>query len=235
MSDSYATEQDLCAAFTERCVADGLAVYAETGGFDMLVVYPDGRQLGVEAKLRLNEKVLSQILPSPWLMHERGPHHRAILIPKAVDGSPYLDLLAYVGLDVITATRRSYYDRARHCYLPRPEFGIAANLHDWNPVKPCKLPEYVPDVIGGSSGPVKLTEWKIAALKIMADLELDGFVTRDNFKRHGIDYRRWTATDGWLRSRGNGEWVNGSAGFHLQHPTVYAQILEKARGERVSA
>lgn len=33
---------------------------------------------------------------------------------------------------------------------------------------------------------------KIAALKIMADLELDGFVTRENFRRHNIDYRRWT-------------------------------------------
>lgn len=228
----FSSEQELCAAFTKVCIENGLTVYAEVADFDMLVVYPDGRQLGIEAKLKLNEKVVGQILPSPWALWERGPTHRAILVPLINGWTPLVDLLAYVGIDVITASRRDHYDRVTRSFVPMPEFGIPKVLHDWNPEKLCKLPEYVPDVIGGASGPIKLSDWKISALKIMADLELDGFVTRANFRRHGIDYRRWTTTDGWLKSRGNGEWVLGSAAFHLQHPSIYSQILDKAKAER---
>lgn len=233
----FATEQDLCAAFTEHCRKEGLTVYAETAGFDLLVVYPDGRQLGIEAKLKLNEKVLSQILPNEWTawsLHE-GPTHRAILVPRDNGRTAYLDLLAYVGLDVITAYRQQGFDLETRAYTWKSEFGLPKTMHDWNPARLCKLPEYVPDVVGGAPAPLKLTEWKIAALKIMADLEIDGFVTRDNFRRHGIDYRRWTTPDGWLAPRGKGEWVKGSADFDKQHPTIYAQILEKAKSERLAA
>lgn len=102
--------------------------------------------------------------------------------------------------------------------------------HDWNPAKRCELPECVPQVPAGVPAPLRLTPWKIGALKVLADIEIDGFVTAKSVRAHGIDPRRFCASDGWLQSLGGGKWVRGSIpAFDQQHPEAYAEILGKAR------
>jgi hypothetical protein len=58
-------------------------VYAETAGFDLLLVQDvTGVQVGIEAKLTLNLKVLEQALPSRYDGFHRpsvGPDYRAVL------------------------------------------------------------------------------------------------------------------------------------------------------------
>jgi hypothetical protein len=76
----YATEADLCAAFIKYHEARGLVAYAETAGFDILLVRSDGVQFGVQAKQSLNTKVLDQLLPSDY--QDEGPDHRVILVPE---------------------------------------------------------------------------------------------------------------------------------------------------------
>ncbi|TIU81425.1 MAG: hypothetical protein E5W01_20510, partial [Mesorhizobium sp.] len=56
----FESEAALCAAFIARLPKDWTA-YPETAGFDILLVRgADGAQIGVEAKMTLNAKVLMQ-------------------------------------------------------------------------------------------------------------------------------------------------------------------------------
>lgn len=108
--------------------------------------------------------------------------------------------------------------------------------HDWNPPKRCELPEIVPQVRAGVPAPLQLTPWKIGALKVLADLELDGFVTAKSVRHHGVDSRRFCASDGWLESLGDGRWGRGRIPrFDEQHPEAYAEILATARAFKRAA
>jgi hypothetical protein len=105
--------------------------------------------------------------------------------------------------------------------------------HDWNPPRRCELPEIVPQVRAGVPAPLQLTPWKIGALKVMAELEVDGFVTAKSVRDCGVDARRFCASDGWLESLGNGRWSRGSIpAFDQQHPEAYAEILAATRAKR---
>ena len=87
----YKTEAALCADFitwvkaesgTQRRFGAGRSPvwtpYAETAGWDILLVAADGTQIGVQAKLRFNLKVIAQSIPDRWswenfaLAWERG-------------------------------------------------------------------------------------------------------------------------------------------------------------------
>src|SRR5580700_7533617 len=82
--DRFATEADLCAGFIAETTGDWQA-YAETEGWDILLVRrADGTQIGIQAKLRLNAKVLLQAAEGKW-NQELGPDYRAILIPSYAD------------------------------------------------------------------------------------------------------------------------------------------------------
>lgn len=103
------------------------------------------------------------------------------------------------------------------------------------------LPDYVPDVAAGASAPIRLTPWKIGALKVCATMEIRGHVDKLDFKRHGIDRRRWIAAR-WIvpmpvtvsRSKRDSTLADDKAiryvygpkppVFPLQHPVVYEQI-----------
>jgi hypothetical protein len=61
-------------------------------------------------------------------------------------------------------------------------------------------------------------------------LEQRGYVTRLDFKAHGIDHRRWMAAEsGWLKNEG-GRFVAGPRmpALKEQHPKVYQQIAADA-------
>lgn len=108
--------------------------------------------------------------------------------------------------------------------------------HDWNPPKRCELPEIVPMARAGVPAPIRLTPWKIGALRVMADLEIDGFVTAKSVRGHGVDARRFCASDGWLKQLGAGKWGRGTIpDFDHQHPEAFAQVLAEARAKREQA
>lgn len=105
--------------------------------------------------------------------------------------------------------------------------------HDWNPPQRCALPEIVPMVRAGVPAPLQLTPWKIGALRVLAELELDGFVTAKSVRDCGVDARRFCASDGWLEQLGSGRWGRGKIpAFDQQHPEAYAELLAAARAKR---
>ncbi|HFT6991384.1 MAG: hypothetical protein KH046_00740 [Stenotrophomonas maltophilia] len=252
----YPTEASLCERLIECMTASGgWEVYPETAGFDILAVWKaTGHQLGVEAKLQLNAKVADQILPAHWSSGSgEGPDFRAVLVPCTTEASyGIVRMLELLGVQVLVPSDRYRYSR--------PGEGIQRAVHrseltdarpwdaaagalgewsnsawfDWNPDKRCTLPEIVPKVAAGVPSPIQLTPWKIGALKVLADIELDGFTTAKGVRAHGIDPRRFCASDGWLQQLGDGRWARGSIpAFDRQHPEAYAEVLATARAKRV--
>lgn len=228
MSDKpFAKESDLCAAFIAALPKDWTA-YPETGGFDILLVRADGFQIGVEAKLKLNAKVICQAAEhvSHYYVARPGPDCRAVLVPEDASG----DLLQLCELLQITVIRqrkaRSRYDRdGFYPALPKPEHSWAYD--DWYDLAPDRrltVPDWVPDVAAGASAPQRLSFWKIAAIKIVVTLEKRGYVTRKDFAHFQISMSRWTQMK-WIVQDGKGFWKAGSLpDFRAQHPVNYPQI-----------
>lgn len=236
----YPTEAALCADFISWVKAEvgrfdhGAQTpvwtpYAETAGWDILLVAEDGTQIGVQAKLKFNLKVIAQTIPSCWdAWHDEGPDYRAVLVPEN-DG--LVDqICAALGLT-------AFYSRGAS-WENRPSFGPGLAMehwrggwHFWSPRQRCKLPAFVPDVIAGASGPVQLTKWKVAALRIIARMDLRGFVTRQDFREIQIDPRRWTGPGGWsIPGAVPGQFARGpKLDFDRQHPVVYAAVLAEER------
>jgi hypothetical protein len=228
----FKTEVDLCARFVAAVDQKVWAVYAETASWDILLVRrEDGFQIGIQAKLKLNLKVIDQCIESLYACPTYpGPDCRAILVPETERG--FEALTAYIGLTVILV-------RSPSKWWPKPDFEPKLptikgdqfwrqQWHEWCPTVREKLPEYVPDVMAGSSAPTQLTDWKIKAIKIAVLLEKRGFVTRSDFKALSIDHRRWLKPASWLVVE-NGRYVRGRMpDFKAQHPVVWEQIAADA-------
>lgn len=230
--DRYATEVDLCASFCRWLKANGWVAYPETGGFDIIAVWPgDGTQVGVQAKMGMTLEVVNQIVPPYW-DRDVGPDFRAVLVPGAKGGAR--DLLQALGVVLIEP---DYWSLRRDEFGFTPPFTKGRNYtawHFWNPARRVALPEYVPDVAAGASGPSQLTEWKIKALRLLAVLELRGYLVRADFRE--VDHRAWMAPGGWLvPGKTPGEYVAGPRmpDFKGQHPVVYPQVLEDVRGQAI--
>lgn len=231
MKTSFAKESDLCAAFI-KSLPEGWTAYPETCGFDILLVRnEDGFQIGVEAKLKLNTKVICQVAEPvrAWYADKAGPDCRAVLVPYSA-ATDLSDICEFLGITVI---RQYHPDDGFNCLhnrfypdLPRLGFDWPDNSwHEFAPVERCDVPDWVPDVIAGDSAPVALTFWKIAAIKIVVTLERRGYVTRQDFAHYKISMSRWTQGR-WILKVGDRCWTRGPnlPDFRAQHPVNFEQI-----------
>lgn len=229
----FATEADLCAAFiawASRRHPD-VRCYAEWAGWDILVALPSGWQIGVQAKLRLNAEVIGQALPHRYDAYAVGPDFRALLVP---DTNPLSGLADRLGLIVFRA-HGSYGDRAVD-FAPtlgpdRWDRAWSTETEDWNPPRRHELPPTETDAIAGSPCPVTLTPWKLGALAVLAELEVQGTITAKGIRTIGIDPGRWTSAR-WLEpAEKRGDWLRAARcpKFDEQHPKAYALALEKAK------
>lgn len=238
-AEKFGTETELCAAFIEWFARfPGWVAYPETHGWDILLAHVDGTQIGVQAKLKFNMKVLSQTIAGWRDWHGTGPDFRSILVPT--ETGPDQELCSALGIGVFTARKFAPTDRHPQRFEFEPDldsrYSTYRTWHYANPEKRHELPRYVPDVAAGASAPTSLTRWKIAALEIAAILELRGYVTRNDFKLAGIDHRRWTEL--WLEpDLKSGAWRANAKmpNFAAQHPVVYPQVLADMRGKVTTA
>jgi hypothetical protein len=231
---TFAKEIDLCAAFI-KALPKGWTAYAETGGFDILLSRDaDGFQIGIEAKLKLNAKVVCQAAES--MSYQRadlsGPDCRAVLIPERVslDMAP---VCIHLGITVIRVCpmggkRNGYKTNPFHPPLPPIGKENAYSERYWHeraPASRITLPDYVPDTLAGDKSPVTLTGWKIKAIKIAVTLDKRGYVTRADFKHHQISMSLWSQRHWITLDRNRKVWTAGSLpDFRAQHPTNYVQI-----------
>lgn len=247
----FEKETDLCAAFMKLVPAEWQA-YAETGGFDILLVRKaDGFQIGIEAKLKLNAKVICQAAERQghYYVDQAGPDCRAVLVP-ADAGGDLGGVCHLLGIEVIRLykdERWSYVKAAlsggiertsNEVFYFRPDlpradrqgFGWGGDWKEFFPMKRLELPDYVPDTIAGDKCPITLTDWKIRAMKLAILLEKTGTLTRQDFKKLGVSISRWTQggfTYSWLLpGTERGIYIKGNnwPDFRAQHPVNYQQI-----------
>ena len=236
------TEAELCEIFIRDMNAQpGWTCYPETGGFDILVVHQDGRQIGVEAKLQLNAKVADQIMPEPWQFRYglKGPDHRLVIVSKITDASTGIaKLLGFMGVPVLTpqggyASRDSFDKRMEFCsyklrdLLHGSGYFNDGELFDWNPEERCQVPMVVAQVAAGVPAPIRLTPWKEKALRALALLRNQGFITSKQIKELGMSTTAWTqssSTKAWLdKGSAPGQWLatDRTPSFDKQHPEAY--------------
>jgi hypothetical protein len=263
---TFATEAELVAAFCAaverinhvyRDKPDShmrWTIYAETAGFDLLLVQDaTGVQVGIEAKLTLNLKVLDQALPSRWgdwgEEPTRAPDYRAVLVPMGGVQHNLARIAELLGLTVLSVYNQRYdpseepgFEPWPGWVKPEPDWSFTPSLpdeteqgtglwgdhwHSWLPEQRCELPGYIPDVLGGVASPVKLTPWKVKAIKLVVLLDRKGYVTRGDMRFLKIGPTMWTGFDGWLDpDRGRQAYVRSdrTPDFRRQHPRVYAEI-----------
>lgn len=206
-------EAELCAVFIrEFNEQPGWTCYPETGGFDVLVAHEDGRQIGVEAKLQLNAKVADQILPGEqWHSWGRGgPDHRLVIVRSITEANAGIaKMLGMLGVHVWAprVTHRikervpfEYEDCAEfdvHGKLWMSEEAAKPPMHekyghswlawfDWNPEQRIVLPEFPPSVPAGVPAPVQMTPWKMAAIRVLARLRVQGYITAKQIVAEGV-------------------------------------------------
>lgn len=136
----------------------------------------DGFQIGVEAKLSLNAKVILQAIEPPghWWANESGPDCRAVLVPWKAKGSDLAALLnrlcvtaIYFGEETEESCGHTWHNVHQQPRLP--DDGEWYGMQSWTEVCParrCELPSHVSEVIAGSPAPIQLTQRKIEAIKI---------------------------------------------------------------------
>jgi hypothetical protein len=252
MTKPFATEAALCAAFLQTVPSDWTA-YPETG-WDILLVHKEGWQLGIEAKLTLNAKVLTQAYQSHHSKHnDRGPDFRAVLVGSA--SAEMREVAGYLGLTVLLVHPReenswrsdaNYGDAgwgdtgaapAFYSVPGLPRFEALAKYDYWRndswpdfaPARRETLPDYVPRVEAGRPAPLQLTAWKIAAFRVCILVERRGGIDMAGFRALKVSPSRWTQQEHWLQKSGTrGVWVPGKrfplTVWRAQHPEVCAAI-----------
>lgn len=251
MSNPFATEAALCAAFLE-CIPKEWVAYPESCGFDIVLAHREtGAQIGIEAKLVLNAKVLVQVTKGRDMLAQ-GPDYRAVLVGKVVAENAII--AERLGVKVLTLVPRRDPRGWSHC-TPRgyPESDWVVNgggawlpefadykLHrslswwshnDWEdeaPVERLSLPDYVPQVAAGVPAPLKLTDWMIQAIRMCITVERIGTVSRKHFQHLKLHQSRWSEGRWLEKAETRGLWKAGpnfpAANFRRTHPVSYAQI-----------
>jgi hypothetical protein len=248
----FETEAALCQAFALRVPAEWI-VYPETAGWDLLLVHRQGGwQIGIEAKLTLNAKVLAQAIKGRrW--NSQGPDFRAVLVGKVVAESA--ELAAALGITVISpAPLPREPDWGGVSWAPRskqgpkvpefkPDLPSSESLtrigewwsnydrpvwHDQFPLQRHRLPDYVPEVAAGVPSPMILSDWKIKAMRVCVWVQRHGTITRKEFRALGIDPSRWM-NGAWLKPCSDrGVWTAGpqfpAAQLAREHPAAWQKV-----------
>lgn len=208
-------------------------VYHETSGWDLLLVQDEsGVQVGVEAKLSLNAKVISQALPAVSAFNEPiGPDYRAVLVPKKGCQNHLAPICEHIGLTIISIVgyETHYGEKRWNCdpfRLPDEASEYGKAWHPWLPAQRCSLPDYIPDVVGGHAAPIMLTPWKVKAIKLLILLDRFGAVTRADMRALKISPTRWTDRYYGFLTPGKGGYVrcDRTPDLRKQHPTNFAEI-----------
>lgn len=244
--ESIKQESELCDLFIREFNAiAGWTCYPEAAGFDVLVVHAGGRQIGVEAKLALNAKVADQILPSFGdEFHGRpGPDHRLVIVSKITDASAGIaKMLSRLGVKVLLP-RQQWLQTGYEwtfdlnsqllCYETGSSHFGHERLFDWSPEERCRVPSIVETRPAGVPSPISLTPWKESALKIVALMRTQGFVTIKQIASFGISTTKWIQPSGekpaWLaKGAVRGQWVETHymPAFDRLHPEMYELALK---------
>lgn len=226
----FASEAAMCASFSGAATAQGWTVYPETSGWDLLLVNEE-TQIGVEAKLRPNLKLLGQI--AERMERPTGPDFVAGLVPSRERDRDFWHIAGALGI-IVFCQEVGKYDWQTGRTLP-PDWPLISNrilharVHAFP--EPSWTPPLVPTLPAGVPCPVKLTPWKIKALELLARLEVRGFVTAADMRECGLAPTIWYSR--YLESThgARGCWKRRSDVVlaDAQHPVEFAHYVAEER------
>ena len=237
---TFASEAELCATFSAEMVSQGWQVYAETDGWDVLLV-GHGLQVGVEAKLAPSIEVLAQVARRIW-DEEAGPDHAVLLVgprpPRRSHSNrprseAFADLARYLHAAVVRPHwQDGWMEHPGAWVWPELVGAVLMYAPALHFTVPAWVPEVAPGTVAGTPSPVRLTAWKYAALQLCARLELRGYVTVADFRELGLHTSRWYHF--WLIPSGSDKpqrWVRkpGKLLADAQHPAAFATMMERER------
>jgi len=192
---------------SERAVCDLLRVvardlswtaYPEQGGWDVLLVLPDGTQVGVQAKLRANLEVLAQCVVRP---RSPAPDVRAVLVPvdvsdafhvvareldvalldaERLDGGPWSDDAGARAVRMGLTVGPGYLAEA----VSEAPRRVPTSGRVWTP-------PFVPDVPAGVPSPRTVSPWRVSAARFCAELRAGLEVTRRDIAARGMNPSTW--------------------------------------------
>lgn len=240
----FESEAEMMANFILYAEASGYDCYSETNDYDLYLVCKEtGYQIGVEGKQSFNAKVIDQASIEK-AYSSISPDFVCCLVPEG--GKE--DLISIANKLNVTIIRSKgklignpelnqcksvkYKGSTVQAFLPSlPNFKINNywinnKWFDLCPIKRHSIPDYKPDVISGSKSPLKLTSWKIKAIKICCVLKTRGYVIPKDFKELKIHQSLW-GQRGWIvKGKKRGEWIEGELpDFEKQHPVNYKEIF----------
>lgn len=228
----FATEAELVAEFLRRLTVMDRdrkwTAYPESCGWDLLLVHEAGFQLGIEAKLSLNPKVVDQALVGAHITRPAwdGPDYRAVLVPSEGRQLHMANICRAIGISVIVV--RPEGDGGFH-WFDLPSNSEYCTWPNWGPVDRCPVPGYIPKVAAGVQSPTLLSDWKVRAIKLLIVLDHKGWIDRADLKALGLSPTRWTCVyNGFLVPTGGrpARYVRGplTPDYRAQMPENFAEI-----------
>lgn len=242
----YKTENELCDVLIAHAKDNGWKVFPETSGFDLLLV--KDIQIGVQAKLKDNIKVLAQALEgrhtygnTKWTFEE--PNLRAVLVPNA--SNEFMRVAGELGIFVIIGSTLSWdfsKNTGAESYWAK-SISPYTTLNKYNrkyliiPKSICWVPEVEIIVPAGVKSPKEITPWKIKAVRLCLELEKKGFLTSKDFKDMKVHIALWRSKR-WLLDSG---FKDGKLVKYVKNPSatlpdeLYPEItsaLKRAADER---
>lgn len=202
---TFESEADLCQALIESAKPHGWVAYAEQGGWDILFVRR-GIQVGVQAKLVGNLKMLFQALPErPRWVGTTGPHYRAVVVSR---WSGRTELSRHAHRNEIGELAQ----RLRLLVLEPPDPNPIGAYNDWlqqrwpflnlepsryqtkiirrfdwpwyrwHPSKLVWVPPFVPDLPAGVPSPRSVSAFQIACIQLERICNERGWICRDDVR-----------------------------------------------------
>jgi hypothetical protein len=166
------TERELCDLLRPVLAELGWPTYPEVEAWDLIAVGPEGRQIGIQAKLRCSVEVLYQATRS-----RRGPSYRFVLVAHASEEFRHVAQIA--GVSVIDV---------RDLRVSRSADFVRALVHgarEWER-RDVWLPPFIAvDQPAGVPSPKTITRWKVAAAQLCADLRAGTTVTTSEIRQRG--------------------------------------------------
>ena len=222
----FTKETDLCEKFIQNIPSEWKA-YPEACNFDIVLQHENGWQIGIEAKLKLNTKLVKQAAEhySYRSLTLPKPDFRAVLIPY---DTKHPDLEYLLKLINVTIIRMPRYDKSPLRFSPV----LPSNTYQSDswfelfPEEKLDLPYYTIESKAGQKSPSPLSKWKIAALKIIVTLEKRGYVTRKDFAHNEIYMNLWSQSN-WIEKDYERKcWVatDNLPKLWDQHPKAYEEI-----------
>lgn len=181
---NFASEHLLCRAFQEWAAAD-YEIYAETHGFDLVLVDAFERRLGVEAKLSDTHEAIAQAVEGL----KRGDVDAvAVLMPAVGESARHLCRTCGVGVIVPVSEIDGKYFFRMDMPTDKPKRDTARGRR--------RLPATKPQVPAGVPSPRKQNDAELMLEVLMHDR--GGWLNTKDFQRLGLNTRflpRWLYRD----------------------------------------